>query len=145
MKVTIDLACDVPKCPARIHLEIEEISDGKVPTFDYQTIPAFAGWHKASTGRVTCPDHSGHSRKRPEPRPSMLLNGKETAFGAPSISYEDVLELVTGARTWPHLYTVTFTTRSDDRGKRRAGEIIPGASVEFENGMVINAMITGNG
>jgi hypothetical protein len=71
---------------------------------------------------------------------NIVVNGKPQATPNSSISYEEVLDLgFPGAELW--LRTPSMTWRAKDG---RGGTLAPGQRVNVSEGMVFNAVHTGN-
>lgn len=73
----------------------------------------------------------------------FILNGGHATTDKSVLSYQDIVELVTGKPYAGQCYSVVYSTPPKG-DSRRSGSLWEGKTVEMEDGMVISAMITSN-
>lgn len=72
--------------------------------------------------------------------PQIIVNGLEFDCKVEHASYEDIV-LLAGM---PEAKNLTMTYRCDHGDICRSGTLVPGRSIDVEDGMVFDAVYTGN-
>lgn len=70
----------------------------------------------------------------------VIVNGRRANLVGTKISYEQLIRLAYPNIFEPDAFTITFTYPGKDKN---GGSLIPGQTVELDNGMVFNCLHTG--
>ena len=82
----------------------------------------------------------------------VTINGRMHPLDRTELSYADIVELAhwrpagekpVSPRVLEVLHTVTWFARSRPDGSSACGTLIPGKTIQLENGMIISAVVTG--
>lgn len=79
------------------------------------------------------------------PKYRIIVNSKDHSWNKDTISYDEIVKLVTGKTGLDIVYTITYSYSVGACGHKVQGSIVPGGIMETFHDMVINAYLTNNG